>query len=243
MPSPADIPPGLLDLLRAAFHSNLEAADLLLLKRGNYANANVHRARIDGRDWAIKEFLSRPWLVRHTLGRFLIRREARVLAALDGIAGIPRDGRRLGPAALAMAFVAGKALADLRREGGQLPRSFFLDLERLVDDIHAAGYAHLDVRNLGNIICGPDQRPCLLDFQSSVRTQRLPQWLRRIMEDTDRSGIYKCWRKLCPEPLDPERDAFRQRFQRTRKLWVFKGYWLGKTWKKLSRSRATPPTG
>lgn len=245
MPAPAEIPARLLALLRATCDPNLAAGDLTLLKQGNYGNANVYRHGTGAARQVIKEFYSRPWFIRHTLGRFLIRREARALTDLAGIAGIPPRGRLLGPAALAMALVEGDTLDDLRHDLRQpLPKEFFLELERLVGDMHRAGYAHLDLRNLGNIICTRDGHPFLLDFQSCIRTARLPRKVREIMENTDRSGIYKCWRRLCLEPMGPERVAFMERFQRTRKLWIFKGYWFQKTWRKLSRHKPdAPPPG
>ena len=241
MPPGVDIPGPLLDQLALAFGRRPAPQDLIPLKVGGYGNANVYRLEIGGQAWVIKEFHSRPWLLRHTLGRFLIRREARVLAHLDGIAGVPGGGRRLGPVALAEAFIEGDTLVDWHREKrGKLPKAFFLDMERLVADMHRAGYAHLDLRNLRNIICARDGHPYFLDFQSSIRTAFCPGWVRRIMENTDRSSVCKAWLKLCAEPLDPGRAALLQRFNGIRKLWVFEGYWLAKRQKNWSAQRRTP---
>lgn len=243
MPSRADIPESLLHLLRKTYGGAVGAQDLTLLKRGGYGNANVYRMETGGGLGIIKEFLSRPWLVRKTFGRFLIRREARALADLDGIAGIPPGGRRLGPEVLTEAFVDGDTLVDLHRiRKARLPKSFFLDLERLVGEMHHAGYAHLDLRNLGNILCDRGGRPVLLDFQSCMRTAPWPRWVQRIMENADRSGIYKCWIRLCAEPLDPDRADFLRRFNGTRRLWIFQGYWASKTWAKITGrfSKAAP---
>lgn len=245
MPCRVEIPEHLVGLLRKAYGPAVETRDLILLKRGSYGNANVYRLGEGANAQVIKEFYSRPWFIRKTFGHFLIRREARALADLDGIVGIPSRGRRIGPEVLTEAFVEGDTLVDLHRiHQTQLPRAFFLDLERLVAEMHRAGYAHLDLRNLGNILCGRNGRPCILDFQSCMRTAHLPRWVRRIMENTDRSGIYKCWNHLCEEPLDPERAAFMTEFSSTRKLWVFQGYWASKTWIKLSHwFRRTPADG
>jgi predicted Ser/Thr protein kinase len=238
MPVPPEIPDRVLQLLRAAYAAPVAPGSLTLLNQGKYGNANVYRYSEGPRDLVIKEFYSRSGFIRTTLGRFFIRREARALVDLEGIAGIPPGGRRLGPAALAEAFLDGETLVQLHRVRQiQLPKSFFLDLERLVDEMHQAGYAHLDLRNLGNLICGRDGRPYILDFQSCMRTARWPRFVRRIMENSDRSGIYKCWLKLCAEPLDSERAAFMDRFSGTRKFWIFKGYWFTKTWKRLTRRK------
>jgi hypothetical protein len=240
MPPPADIPDRLAGLLRAATGLPVEPQNLRLINKGQYGNADVYRCTAGALDLVIKEFLSKPWPIRATVGRFMIRREARALGDLADIAGIPAGGRRLGPFALAEAFVAGETLVHLHRaRHAKLPKSFFLDLERLVGDMHRAGYAHLDLRNLGNILCAANGRPCLLDFQSCIRTARWPSPLRRLMEKADRSGVYKCWRKLCAEPLDPERAAFLDRFGALRKLWIFEGYWIRKAWRRWR----PPPAG
>ena len=245
MPTPVEIPGRLFELLRAAYVTAADARSMTLLNRGKYGNANVYRFTEGGRALVVKEYYSKTWFIRQTVGRFMVRREARALVDLDGIAGVPPGGRRLGPAALAYAYIEGETLVDLHRiRRIQLPKSFFLDLERLVGEMHQAGYAHLDLRNLGNIICDLQGRPCLLDFQSCMRTTRLPRFVRRIMENTDRSGIYKCWVRLCEEPLGPERTTFMDQFGSTRKLWIFQGYWASKTWGKLTRwirRKSSPP--
>lgn len=234
----AEIPACLLALLHDAYGPEAAADRLTLLNRGNYGNANVYRLDLGETRLLVKEFYSRPWIVRATFGRLLVAREARALAALAGIAGVPGQARRLGSAALAEKFVDGETLVDLhRKRRAKLPPAFFRDFERLVDEMHRAGYAHLDLRNPGNVICGPDGRPYVLDFQSCMRTARLPRGVRRLMEDADRSGIYKFWAKMGAEPLDPERAAFLERFKGLRRFWIFKGYWFGKTWKQLTRRR------
>ena len=239
MARPADMPARLVAALQSAYAAPVAPGSLVLINRGKYSNANVYRYSEGARTLVIKEFCSKAWPVRATVGRFLVRREARALADLAGIAGIPPEARRLGPAALAEAFIEGETLVDLHRvKRARLPKSFFLDLERLVGEMHRAGYAHLDMRNLGNIMRGRDGRPYLLDFQSCMRTRRLPALVRRIMENSDRSGIYKCWVRLCEEPMGPDREAFMQRFKGTRKFWVFQGYWFRKAWTRLVRRPA-----
>lgn len=234
-----DISPLALKHLRHALGPNLAAEDLTQLERGRYANANVYRYTHGPHELVIKEFYSRPWWIRHTLGRFLIGREVRALAQLDGIPGIPGGGRRIGYAALSEAFIDGIPLARLRAAGQpRLPKSFFLALRQVVNQMHAAGVAHLDLRNLGNVICGKDGRPYILDFQTAAKTRFVPKRIRRLMEDSDRSGVCKCWIRLCDEPLDPQREAFMQRFQSIRKFWIFKGYWFHKTWPNLIRRRS-----
>ena len=237
MPPRVDLPAPLLALIRNAF-GQVEPQDLVLLKRGGYGNANVYRLETAGQVWVIKEFYSRSWLIRHTFGRFMIHREVQALVHLDVISGVPGGARRLGPAALAEAFIEGETLVKWHRtQLGKLPKSFFLDMERLVAEMHRAGYAHLDLRNLRNIICTRETRPCFLDFQSSICTTGWPRFFRRIMENTDRSSIYKAWILLCEEPLDAERETFLKRTNSIRKLWILKGYMFAGVFHKLALQR------
>ena len=44
-------------------------------------------------------------------------------------------------------------------------------------------------------------KPALIDFQASVDTQGLPQKIRSFMEDMDIGGVYKKWKKYCPDEM------------------------------------------
>ena len=86
-------------------------AERELLRDGRFANARVERVRIDGVDWIFKDFSSRAFFVRHTVGRFLLGREVRALRRLEGIAGVPSTAFRVDAFAMAARFVPGRALA------------------------------------------------------------------------------------------------------------------------------------
>ena len=89
----ADIPARLLALLRNAYGPELAADQLTLLNAGKYGNANVYRLELGQTRLLVKEFYSRPWLVRCTFGRLLVAREARALAALAGVGPTRRSTR------------------------------------------------------------------------------------------------------------------------------------------------------
>ncbi len=229
------VPERLIDLLRAEYGNHVDARHLTLLQRGKYSNADVYRFADGVRDLAVKEFYSRPFAVRTTVGRFLIGRETQALFGLQGKPGVPPEVCRLGPCALAMAFIEGETLVALYRDCNcKLRRTFFLELERQVEEMHRAGYVHLDLRNLRNIICGRDGLPHLLDFQACLHAARLPTVVRRLLEAADLSAVYKGWLKVCEETLDLERAAFLRAFRDTRRLWFMKGYWLNKSLRTLA---------
>ena len=66
----------------------LASAERKLLRDGRFANARVERVRVAGADWIFKDFASRAFVVRHTVGRFLLGREVRALRRLEGLRGI-----------------------------------------------------------------------------------------------------------------------------------------------------------
>ena len=200
----------------------LEATPPHYLARGRLANADVRLVECDGRRWVVKDFRVCPGWVRHTVGRWFIRRELKALVRLQGIPGIAENPVRVDAFALAYLFVEGRALNEFPT--GQPSVDFFLALESAVKNMHARGIAHLDLRNRGNILVDSAQHPVLIDFQSYVP---LPRWippLARYMEKIDLSGVYKAWGKSLPGTLDETRQRLLDSVNSRRKWWVLKGY-------------------
>jgi hypothetical protein len=117
------------------------------------------------------------------VARLLLARERRALAALAGLAGVPRleldprwaaapglDG--LAPAArdvLVRSYLEGSAL----HQAEVLPLGFFERLDELVAAAHARGVCHNDLHKEQNVLVGADGAPGLLDFQlASVHLSR-----------------------------------------------------------------------
>lgn len=207
---------------RAFDRAALATADRKLLRDGRFANARVERVRIGGVDWIFKDFSSRAFLVRHTVGRFLLGRELRALRQLDGLPGIPSQAFRIDALAMAARFVPGRPLSDMPK--GPVATEYLLALEALLRQVHARGLVHLDTRGGGNLLMGPDGAPGIIDFQAALSTRRMPQALRRWFEDMDLSGIYKKWQRWQPDTLGDERLALLQRLNNWRRWWLLRGY-------------------
>jgi len=194
-----------------------------VLSRGRWANAVLHLHRHHGEPWVVKDFRSSGFAVRNTIGRFLIRREARALRKVAGVEGVPAKAFRLDAHALAYRFVPGVTLkhADL----GERAAEFFARLERLLMQVHAVGgIVHLDVRNARNVLVTERGEPMLLDFQSHIGTRWMPAPLRRLAERIDLGGVYKHWQRSSPGSLGEERAALLARANRWRSLWPVHGY-------------------
>lgn len=197
-----------------------------VLARGRWANADLFLYGQDPGAWVIKDFGPCSAPVRLSLGIFMVRRELHALNRLQGIPGIAGEPFRLSPFALAYRFIPGETLKEARRTGRITP-SFFVSLEDSVQRMHARGIVHLDIRYMRNILITPQGEPAILDFQSSIDLGRIPRKFHALLKAIDLSGVYKCWQKVCPGTLDPERAALLESVQKKRSLWVFKGYPLG----------------
>jgi RIO-like serine/threonine protein kinase len=200
----------------------LAGAERKLLRDGRFANARVERVRIDGTDWIFKDFASRAFLVRHTVGRFLLDREVRALRRLEGLRGIPSQAFRVDGSSMAARFVPGRALADI--PNGPVASDYLVALEALLRQVHARGLVHLDTRGGGNLLIGPDGSPGIIDFQAALSTRWMPRSLRRWLEDMDMSGVYKKWQRWQPDTLGAARLESLDRLNRWRRWWFLRGY-------------------
>jgi len=202
--------------------ARLQGAERKLLRDGRFANARVERVRLDGRDWIFKDFSTRAFVVRQTVGRFLLGREVRALRRLEGLPGVPADAFRVDAFAMAARFVPGRALAVVR--DGEIDTPYLVALEALLQQVHARGLVHLDTRGGGNLLIGPDGAAGIIDFQAALSTRWMPRPLRRWFEALDMSGVYKKWLQWQPETIGDARRAAYERLTRWRRLWLLRGY-------------------
>lgn len=211
--------------LREYFPDRFFSTDkLTVLHQGRFANAIVFHYQDDDQSLVIKDYSHCPWVIKHTIGRFFIAREAKALKRLQGMSGVTLKNYKLSQLMLAYAYIEGVPLAVLKKQRKRLSPAFFHEMEKMVRKMHRRGVVHLDLRNLGNILYGKDGRPYFIDFQSSLRFSRLPRRLRTLMRGTDLSGVYKAWVALCDESLPSQKRRFLDGYNDVRKLWVFKGY-------------------
>jgi hypothetical protein len=200
----------------------LATAERRLLRDGRFANARVERVRVNGLDWIFKDFAPRAFLVRHTVGRFLVGRELRALQRLGGLPGVPAQAFRVDAVSMAARYVPGRALADT--PDGPFDTGFLLALESLLRQVHARGIVHLDTRGGGNLLIQPDGAPAIIDFQAALSTRWMPRALRGWLEAMDLSGIYKKWQRWQPDTLGAARQAQLARLNRWRRWWLLRGY-------------------
>ncbi len=192
------------------------------LSRGRAANADVRLLTHEQQQWVVKDFSACPWLIRHTVGRWMVSRELRALQTLAGIRGIPEGAIRIDACAFAYHFIEGQPLAKVH--GNSLSPDFFMAYEQLVTQMHKRGLAHLDLRNSGNVLIDLQGHPMLIDFQSYLR---LPRWfpaLARYLQKIDLSGVYKLWNNRLPGTMSDDRQQLLDHINSWRKGWIFSNY-------------------
>lgn len=218
-----------------------QAAGRILIHKGGALNAHVYRVTdSDGRVRIEKDFSECSWIVRNTLGRFLIFRECWILRCLQGTGVVPGGVEKISPFAMREEWCAGftlresccgvheenkpgvKVVEGVPREvlDAPIPREFFEALEAGIRAVHRKGFVHLDLHNERNVMVTPGYKPVILDWQSALPLAKVPLlgWmLRRI----DMAGVYKFRDRFRPGELDEGRMALlkRERFLRQH-FWV-----------------------
>jgi len=178
------------------------------------------QVEVDGRSLMVKDVKKRSFLLRWTLGIWLIQKEWKIYSRLKGMKGIPQPIERIDRFAFAMEFIPGRPLS--RREA--LPSSFFSDLEQVLREVHGRGVVHLDVRHKGNVLFSERGEPFLIDFNSSFAFKEkgfFRRYLFPVLRWVDDGGLLKLKERISPSLMTPEEHAFLKRFNRLRKLWIF----------------------
>ena len=129
------------------------------------------------------------------LARALLRREARVLAALADVPGVPRLVD-VGPDRLVRNYIAGRPLHTARPTGPD----YFRRAARLLRRLHRAGVAHNDLAKEPNLLVCDDRAPAVLDFQLATVTRRRGRLFRWLAWD-DLRHLLKHKRTYCAQHL------------------------------------------
>lgn len=129
---------------------------------------------------AVKDYGPRPWWVRQTLGRCLIRRESAAYAVARGAAGLaPFFGRR-GAFSLVTGFVEARKLSD--HADGEIAVERFERLEALVRDLHERGVALADL-NHRDVLLADGGAVYVIDLAMAWTLGRRPSAFRRRLFD------------------------------------------------------------
>ena len=190
-----------------------------LLKKDLFGEVWLQKSAADA--VILRDTRSARWWLRW-LARSLLKREARALAALDGIDGVPvlihYDEDQL-----TRSYLGGTAM----HLGTPPVRSYFVSAARLLRRMHRAGVVHNDLAKEPNLIVRDDGQAAFIDFQLAWHSMGRGR-IFRIAAREDLRHLLKHKRSYCPEELTKrERDILENPSGLSR-LWmqVFKPVYL-----------------
>ncbi len=195
-----------------------------LIRAGGRFKADIKKVCLGAAQAILKDFAGKSWPVR-LFGRAQVAREMRALARLRDVPGVPACYGRWGRYGVLIERVDGDRITRwcaLHPEGRS---AMFQGLDRLVEQIHARGVVHLDLRKRDNILIGADGLPSIIDFNASCcfdsdagpAARLVFSILRRI----DASAVGKWKLKLAPALLRPVEALGHRCVTLLRFLWIF----------------------
>lgn len=151
------------------------------------------------------------------LARRLLAREARALAVLDGLNGIP-ELHEVGTYSLTRQFLDGKPM----QEAKPADLEYFHAAAKLLRQIHRRCIVHNDLAKEPNFIVALDGRPAIIDFQLSWFAPRRGR-LFRILAREDVRHLLKHKRTYCPAHLTKREKLILQNPSLLARLWMTTG--------------------
>jgi len=145
---------------------------------------------LDGERVAVKSYAPRGVVVRNTLGRWLVRREAAAYEAAAGVVALPPFLGRIGPYALATGWVDARPLREL--SGARLDSKIFDRLAAVLDTLHDRGVALADLHHR-DVLLGSDGALYLVDLATAWVLGSRPGLVRRKLfhrfQESDRVNL------------------------------------------------------
>lgn len=173
-------------------------ADSELLKKDLFGEIRVFDGS-DGRCIVRDTAAASPWV--RWLARALMRREAGALAALEGVAGVPRV-IRLERSELVRDYVPGEPMHRAR----PADPAYFRRAMRLLRRLHVRGVVHNDLAKEPNLLVRDSGAPGFVDFQLAWFSPGRGKLFRLLAWD-DIRHLLKHKRSYCPQHLTArERD-------------------------------------
>ena len=154
-----------------------------------------------------------PWWTR-PLARALLRREARALAALDGIDGVP-GLHHFDADTLARGYIAGEPMQVARPTDA----AYFRDAARLLRTLHRLGVVHNDLAKEPNLLVRDDGSAAFIDFQLAGYSRKRGR-LFRVAAREDIRHLLKHKRTYRPQDLTQRELGILARPGPTSRLWM-----------------------
>jgi predicted Ser/Thr protein kinase len=189
-------PAELTDELTAALRSWLaddSVREAALLSAGYQGSAYLYAGTINRRP--VRLVIKRAaggWLTGW-LNRILLAREARVYQRIANVSGVPHSPGMLDGQWLLLEFIEGRPLKAARYDLAD-PAAFYARLLTVLQDFHAEGVAHGDLKRKQNVLVTADEQPYVIDFGTAVL--RDGNILDRLLFRLVRRFDYNAWIKV-----------------------------------------------
>jgi len=184
---------------------SLRAATVEVLRHAEGTRPDVLLVRHEGGVAVLKDYSQAHGLVRHWIGAWAVRREARALKALEAVEGIPRFLAQPGLYSILISYTESRPIRKIKR--GKLPLDYIDALDRIIAAIHAHHIAHCDLRSRGNVLITADGQPFIVDFAAHLRRgagwNPFRLWLFNRFCEADRVAAARVRLRHARETLNP----------------------------------------
>lgn len=154
----------------------------------------------------VKDFATTPPAFRRLIAPLLVGREIRALKHLRSTPGVPEFYGRIDKLAFAMEYIEGTPIATFSL--GELPAEVFPRVQKVIDEIHARGVAHCDLKRRTNLILTPEGEVYLIDFAAAIIGNRplhpFSNWLQKQMVEVDNKSLPRLKKFVAPDLLTEE---------------------------------------
>lgn len=186
-----------------------------VFRQGGGSRPDVLLIEIDGQTAVLKDQGSADKWFALLIGPVLTWRECKALKRLATVGCIPTLLHQPNARSMLMTYHASTQITRLSDNKPVWPE-FFDKLNTAIDQVHAAGVAHNDLRNPTNILVTPQGDPILVDLAACFCQGRswnlVNKWLFNKFIQVDLSAITKLKTKVAPtlitsEDIQPEQIA------------------------------------
>ncbi|MEE4185540.1 MAG: RIO1 family regulatory kinase/ATPase [Gammaproteobacteria bacterium] len=189
---PATLTDELTQALRAwlADDTQREAA---LLSQGYQGSAYLYAATVNSQPVRLVIKRAAPGWLTGWLNRLMLAREARVYQRIASVSGVPHSPGMLDDEWLLLEFIEGRPLKAARYDLAD-PEAFYARLLGVLQDFHAEGVAHGDLKRKQNVLVTADEQPYVIDFGTAV--MRDGNMIDRLLFRLVRRFDYNAWVKV-----------------------------------------------
>lgn len=182
----------------------LRSHAIRIFRKGGGSRPDVLLIEVDGQRAVLKDQAGADSAFALLIGPLLNWRECKALKRLASVECVPDLLAQPSARSFLMSYHESEQITRLEQFEPNWV-DFFKELRDAIDQIHAAGVAHNDLRNPTNTLVTADGKPILVDLVACF-CQGQPwnianQWLFRKFTQVDLSAITKIKARVAPELL------------------------------------------